>query len=115
MANSEYPSLIAYNDDYPNLLKNIIKVIKGIMKGKTNNTGTCTLTANTGTTTVQLSSGDLGPYSIILFMPTTATAATEFGAGTLYVSAIDALLYTFTITHVNGASTDRTFRYCIIG
>jgi len=93
--------------------RSITSVINNLMKGKSNNTGSVTLTANAGTTTVTLATGLLTPDTIILFMPTTAHAATEFGAGTMYVSSVTTT--TFVITHVNNAQTDRTFSYARIG
>ncbi len=90
-------------------------VVNGLMQGKSNNYGTVTLAANAGTTTVTEAPNRISIYSVILFMPTTAHAATEFGAGTMYVSATSPSANTFTITHVNNAQTDRTFRYALIG
>ena len=120
MANSEYPDVQDYTDNnYPQLMQSVVRIIRNIMQGKTNNTYTVTLTANSATTTVSVAQHDLGPYSTILFMPTTANAATEFGAGLMYVSAITidgaAGTYQFTITHTNNAQVDRTFRFVIIG
>jgi LDH2 family malate/lactate/ureidoglycolate dehydrogenase len=98
-----------------NWLRKIVRVINGIMQGKTNNTGSVTLTANSATTTVTETGGRIGQNTLILFMPTTAHAATEFGAGTMYVSARSVANNTFTITHVNNAQNDRTFNYVLIG
>jgi hypothetical protein len=80
-------------------------------QGHLANTGTVTLTANVASTTV--TDARVGVGSFIGFMPTTASAATEFGAGTLFVSTQGK--QTFTITHVNAATADRTFRYAILG
>ena len=95
--------------------RDVVQVVNGIMLGKTNNIGTITLAANQATTTVTVASGLIGESSVILFSPTTANAANEYGAGTLYVSARDVLNNQFTITHVNNAQTDRTFSYVFIG
>lgn len=115
MANSEFPDVQDYSENYPILLRSVVRVIRNIMQGKTNNAYTVTLTANSATTSVTIAHGDIGPLSTILFMPTTANAATEFGAGAMYVSAINALTDSFTITHANNAQTDRIFRYVIVG
>jgi LDH2 family malate/lactate/ureidoglycolate dehydrogenase len=104
-----------YESNHTNVLRQLINVVKGIMQGKTNNTDSVTLTANTGTTTVSVADGRIGQTSFIAFMPTTANAATEFGAGTMYVSSRSVANNTFTITHTNGASADRTFYYVLIG
>lgn len=118
--NSKYPDVQDYTDNNrPQLLQSIVRTIRNIMQGKTNNTYYVSLTANSATTTVSVAQHDIGPLSTILFMPITANAATEFGAGTMYVSAItiDAVAgtYQFTITHVNNAQTDRNFRFTIVG
>jgi hypothetical protein len=96
-------------------LRLIAYKVNDIMNGKTNNTGTVTLTASAGSTTVSEAAGRIGAATVILFMPTTANAATEFGAGTMYVSARSVSGNTFTITHTNGLSADRTFYYVLVG
>lgn len=85
--------------------------IQQIAAGRSNAVGDVTLTANAATTVV--SDLNCSENSLIMFMPTTANAATEFGAGTLRVSTI--ANKTFTITHANNAQIDRTFRYAIYG
>jgi len=111
----EFPDVTEYSPDHPSLLRRVVYVIKNIMQGRTNNVHSVTLTANAGTTTVTLAVGDIGQESAILFMPTTANAATEFGAGTMYVSSRTPLTGQFVITHTNTASTDKTFTYIIVG
>lgn len=91
------------------------RTINDILQGKTNNTGTLTLTANAGTSTITVAAGRLGSGTVILIEPTTANAATEFGAGTIYRSATSVANNTFTITHANNANADRTFNYVLIG
>ena len=92
--------------------REIAQVVNGTLGGKLNCTGTVTLTANVATTTV--SDPRVGNDSCIGFMATTANAATEFGAGTMYVSTRTAGT-SFVITHVNAATADRSFVYSIIG
>ncbi len=94
--------------------RRIAKRLKEVSQGKTNNTDEVTLTLNSATTIVTLAPGRLGQDTVILFMPTNANAATEFGAGVIYVSARDVLNYNFTITHQNNANT-RTFKYILVG
>lgn len=119
MANSEYPDVQDYSDNYPPLLRSIVRTVRNIMQGKTNNTGSVTLTANAGSTVVSVAQGDIGPYSTILLMPLTANAAAEQGNGTMYVSTITITpasnTFNFTLTHANNAQTDRNFRFVIIG
>lgn len=86
--------------------------INRLIDGKINSTGSVTLTANAATTVV--SDARSGSASFIEFMPTTANAATEKGAGGMYVSARTAGTG-FTITHANNAQNDRTFIYVILG
>lgn len=90
----------------------IAESVVGIMNGKTNNVGTFTLTANQATSTI--TDKRLGEDSVILWVPMTANAAAEIGAGGMYVSTITAGT-SFVITHANNAQTDRDFRYVIIG
>lgn len=93
--------------------RTVTNVVNGIMSGRQNNASSVTLSDNTSTTTVTLADNLLTPDTVILFMPTTANAATEFAAGTMYVSSITTT--TFVITHVNNGQTDRTFKYVRIG
>lgn len=116
MANSTFRSLIKYDrENLDDFIRGVNIVVPGIMQGHTNNTGTITLTANAGSTVVSLAKGRLGPYTQVIFTPTTANAATEFGAGTLYVSSRNVDNAQFTITHTNTASTDKIFQYVLIG
>jgi hypothetical protein len=79
--------------------------INAILKGRANNVGSFTLAANTTTTTV--TDPAFESSMVVTWMPTTANAA---GAMTnLYVSARDS--GTFTLTHSNAATVDRTFYY----
>ena len=86
-------------------------VLQGLMRGKLNSLGDVTLTASSATTVV--ADPLAGPDSVILWMPTTANAAAEIGAGGMYVSSRGD--GTFTITHANNAQNDRTFRYVVFG
>lgn len=95
--------------------RDLAGVTNAIIQGRTNNTGSLTLTANTATSTVTEAPLRLSTNSVILLSPKTANAATEFGSGNLYVSNIDVNAKTFTITHTNAATTDRDFDYAIIG
>ena len=86
-------------------------VIRQVMDGKTNNRGAFTITASASTTVIT----DLrvGADSVILPSPTTASAATEWASGTMYISSIGK--QTFTVTHTSSAPTDRDFTYAVIG
>ena len=95
--------------------RKIAATTNSLLMGKSNNSGTFTVTPNSATTVVTLPHGVLGQDSVIVFTPTTTAAATEFGAGTIHNSSRDVLNNTFTITHVNSAVTTRTFSYVLVG
>lgn len=87
------------------------EVIRQVMDGKTNNTGTVTLTASVASTAVI--DARCGGNSVVLFSPTTSNASLEVAAGTIFVSSYGKK--TFTITHANNSQSDRTFKYVIVG
>ncbi len=93
--------------------RRITNSVYEIMQGKTDNTGSITLTANSATTTLTEAPGRIGQNTVILFMPTTANAASAMT--NLYVSARSVANNTFTLTHTNNAQTDRIFNYVLIG
>ena len=93
--------------------KQLAKKINSVMDGKTNNTGSLTLTASSTTTVVTFAEGRIGADTVILLSPTTANAAGALSG--LYVSGRDVAAKTVTFTHANTATTDRTFSYALIG
>lgn len=114
--NYQPPPPDAGNDSGP-ALRQFARQISGavglLFQGKTNNTGTVTLTAGAASTV--LSDRRLTVDSVLLFDPLTANAAAELAAGTLYVLAANRNNLAWTLTHANAVSTDRTFRYVIVG
>lgn len=94
-------------------LKKITLAIQQLAAGRSNATGTVTLTQNSATTVVTTRTGTCSTGSVPILIPTTANAATEFGAGSLYISSVG--VDSFTITHVNSATASRTFIYAILG
>jgi len=86
-------------------------VLRGIMGGKTNNTGSFTITASAATTVV--TDFRAGADSTVIVSPTTASAATEWASGSMYVSSTGK--ETFTVTHTSSSPVDRTFKYAVIG
>lgn len=94
-------------------LKKINLAIQQLAAGRSNAVGSVTLTQNSATTVVTTRTGTCAPGSVPILIPTTANAATEFGAGTWYISSVG--IDTFTITHVNSATASRTFLYVIVG
>ena len=95
----------------PKFLELVRTTVNEILKGRGNQTGTVTLTENAASTTVtdNLFAADMNPA----WTPTTANAAAELGAGTMYVSS--RTNGSFVITHANNAQTDRTFLYLRAG
>jgi hypothetical protein len=92
-------------------IREVIAVLNQLAQGRTNAHGTVTLTANAASTTVTAIT--CGEGSAPLVIPTTANAAAEIGAGTMYVSTISN--GSFVIAHANNAQTDRTFRWVALG
>lgn len=92
-------------------LKKIVLAIQQLGAGRSNAVGTVTLTPSVASTTVTTSNCAAGSTPILT--PTTASAGTEFGSGNWYVSAV--ANNSFTITHTNSATADRTFLYAIVG
>ena len=92
-------------------LKKINLAIQQLAAGRSNATGTVTLKTAAATTVV--TDNNCAARSTPLLTPTTANAAAEIGNGTLYVSAV--ANGSFTITHVNSATTGRTFLYALQG
>jgi hypothetical protein len=83
--------------------------LQQLAQGRSNAVGQVTLRAGQTTTTVN--NQTCGPESIVLLMPKTACAAAALA--TTHVSATAP--GTFTLTHTNAASSDRTFGYVNVG
>lgn len=91
--------------------RSIAQWMREAHQGHLGNVGSFTL--GTGTATTSMTDFRVGPNSFIGFTPLTANAAAEVGNGTIYISARGN--ESFTITHANTATADRTFVYCILG
>lgn len=89
-----------------------VSLLHQLSQGKMNCVGTVTLGANVASTTV--SDPRVTAQSVILLMPTTANAGTEYGAGAWRIGTRTQGV-SFVITHANNAQADRTFAYAIIG
>jgi len=98
-----------YEEDEEHHRRQIAGVIFQLLNGKTNNTGTITLTAGAGSTAVTFDKA--GSNSKITLSPTTSNAAAAIA--TTYVSAKGKK--TFTLTHANNAQTDRIFDFVVTG
>jgi len=100
--------------DWHNEVEHRRKIAEGAnlaLQGKLLATGSVTLNANVAITV--LSDQRIGTASCISFMPTTANAAAEIGAGGFYVT--NRIKGEATLNHANNAQTDRDFTYCVIG
>jgi hypothetical protein len=105
--------------------KKVILSLQQVAAGRSNATGTVTLTINVASTVVTPAragtiaaasvtpSGLTLPASQPILTPLTAAAAAELASGNMYVSAV--AKDTFTITHTNSATAGRTFAYAILG
>jgi uncharacterized membrane protein len=92
------------------LPREISEVVNNLVEGKSNNTGTVTLAIASATNTT-LYDERIGYDSIIVFMPTTANAASAMT--NLYVSA--KTQGSATLTHSANTSADKTYGYIVVG
>lgn len=92
-------------------LKKIILSLQHLAAGRSNAIGAVTLAAGAPTTTV--TDPNCAADTVPLLTPVTASAATEIGIGTMYVSSV--ANGSFTITHANSATAGRTFLYVLQG
>lgn len=88
-------------------------IINSLRAGDVNSTITFTLTANVATTV--LTDPNLTPDKLVFLDPTTANAAAELAAGTIYCLTANRGVGTWTFTHANNAQADRIFRCLIVG
>lgn len=89
----------------------IVQAIRDLFQGRSNAMGSFTCALNEATTTVV--HPNVGLESTIHLSPRHANAAAEIGAGTIYISAVGR--GSFTVTHANSATANRTFQYAIVG
>ena len=94
-------------------VKDVADIITAMQRGRHNNVGTVTLTANAATTT--LTDARIAADSAVIIVPTTSNASAEMGGGTIYMSEAGRVNGSIVITHANNAQTDRTYRYAILG
>lgn len=82
-----------------------------ILLGLAERTGTLTLAIGAGITTVI--DARIRSDSPIILVPTTANAAAEMAAGTLWIQETGRVNGSVVIAHANNAASDRVFRYLI--
>jgi hypothetical protein len=83
--------------------------LQQLASGRSNATGSVTLTA--GATSTVVTPDNCAPGSAVFLFPKTANAAAALS--TTYVGTVGK--QTFTITHANNAQTDRSFFYVCLG
>lgn len=108
-----YPAPTLYYGDKEEWLHLIAAAVQGLMRGKMNAVKTVTLTASAASTTV--TDARIGRNTVLVPIPTTANAAAEWGAGTLYQTHPNATADQAVLNHANNAQTDRTFAVLMIG
>lgn len=92
-------------------LTKLILSLQELAAGRSNAVGTITLA--TGSATTVIATDNCAEGSTPILTPMTANAAAEVGNGTMYVSSV--INRSFTITHANSVTVNRTFRYAIVG
>jgi len=100
------PLTPAYNSP-AEFIRRVVFAVNLILEGKTNNTGSVTLTVSSLTTT--LTDRRIGTNSVVVLSP-----SNELGGGEVGVYVDTYGKQTCTIHH-GSASTTRTFRYAVIG
>ena len=96
-------------DNNINFWKELLLVVQNLYDGKSQDTGQFNLEASATTTTVK--DPRVCEQSVVLLSPYTANAVAVLAS--TYVS--DYGNGQFTVTHTSLSSTDRTFRYAVIG
>lgn len=91
-------------------LRMIAEAVNLLMRGKSNNTGSFTLTANAASTTV--TDPRVSPNTRVHAVPTTANAQADYIAASFLITPGDG---TFAVTHANDADADKIFVYSLIG
>jgi len=103
------------NDEEGKHRRALAQAARSLIDGHGNNAGSAAagtgITIASGATSTVVTDPRVGTDSIIVLMPTTAAAATEYGSGSLYVSARGD--GTFTVTSSNTAA-ERLFDYAIL-
>lgn len=85
--------------------------IQQLEQGRSNAAGICTLAAGVASTIVK--APNCAATSKVLLFPRSATAASELGNGTLYVSGV--ANGAFTLAHALSSQADRSFAFVCLG
>ena len=110
---ASFPGVPSFLPDPVEWIRRAVVPLQGFTTGKMNNGGLVTLAASPATTTT-LTDARIGFETNIILVPTTASAATELGNGTLYIAESGRVNGSVVITHADGGA-DRTFRFSLNG
>jgi hypothetical protein len=92
-------------------ISKIVLAVRQLTEGRSNASGTVTLSANAATTAV--AAPNCAATSAVLLFPATAHAAAA--AASTYVKSTDIRKGQFVVTHPNDANTDKIFYWLAIG
>lgn len=90
-------------------LRKVIFAVNQLIRGRSNATGTVTLTA--GATSTVVSNTNFNASAVPMLFPRTANAAAALATTYATISTAG----TLTIVHANAATVDRTFSYVVLG
>ena len=90
--------------------RQVAEVVRGLMDGKSNNTGSVTL-ATGGATTTTLDDRRISADSVVMFVR--ASAAAYADSSVIYTSSQGQ--GTATITHPANSTANKTYKYVVIG
>lgn len=96
---------VAINESDP---ARIAAALRQVVEGRTNATGTCTITANVNSTLV--TAPNCSVSSVVILCPTTTHAAWHMA--TTYTVAANG---SFRIIHANNSTTDSNFGFVCLG
>lgn len=91
----------------------IAQRVNDLLKGRSTAVGVVTLVEDEVETVVN--APNCGPGNAVFLMPASATAATAWGAGEVYILPEDVLAGSFTIQHDSQADLDRSFFFICLG
>jgi hypothetical protein len=95
--------------EQPGWGRRVSKVINNLLVGKLNNTGNMTL--NSGAVSTTVSDARVGPNSVILLMPTSATGSISLDQWRIQTRTDGS----FTVTHTSTSTSDCTASYALLG
>lgn len=109
MSSKGFPPVAEFLPDANEHRRQIARAVNGLLRGRLNAVLDVTLTASATSTTI--TDPRISAFSVILWMPKTANAATA--AANLYVT--DRKSGSAVLNHASSADTDQDFTLLIIG